>query len=253
MALRKSNSITTILLRNTGLVLILSTAFLFLFQEVSAQKAAKKINLSGTVTDISGRPVRSALIVIDGKNTNVATDEKGNYHVRIKSNSDSVTVVTFTQGMYTLPINGAEKVNFVLGSSNAGNQNKVQIAGSGEKVDIGYGNVNQKEVLTNVNTIDAQNHKYASYKTIYEVLQGLPGVVVKGKSVQIQGQVSFNAGTEPLYVVDGMIVDSVDGIPPSIVESISVLKGSSASIYGSRGSNGVILITLLKGNEKRNK
>jgi TonB-dependent SusC/RagA subfamily outer membrane receptor len=53
--------------------------------------------------------------------------------------------------------------------------------------------------------------------------------------------------TEPLFIVDGVTVQSIDGISPTLVESISVLKGSSASIYGSRGANGVILITLIKG------
>jgi len=82
-------------------------------------------------------------------------------------------------------------------------------------------------------------------------LKGTPGVIVKGNSVQIQGQSSINSGTEPLYVIDGMVVETVDGISPSMIESISVLKGASASIYGSRGANGVILVTLINGSEKK--
>ena len=68
---------------------------------------------------------------------------------------------------------------------------------------------------------------------------------VRGNSVQIQGQSSINSSTEPLFVVDGMVVGSIDNITPSMVESISVLKGAATSIYGSRGANGVILINLL--------
>jgi len=74
--------------------------------------------------------------------------------------------------------------------------------------------------------------------------------MVTGNSIKIQGQSSFNSGTEPLFVVNGMTVESIDGISPAMVESISVLKGAATSIYGSRGTNGVIIITLLNGSEK---
>jgi TonB-dependent SusC/RagA subfamily outer membrane receptor len=69
--------------------------------------------------------------------------------------------------------------------------------------------------------------------------------MVNGNSIQIQGSSSFNLSTEPLFVVDGIVVESVENISPTMVENITVLKGASASIYGSRGANGVILITLI--------
>jgi TonB-dependent SusC/RagA subfamily outer membrane receptor len=93
--------------------------------------------------------------------------------------------------------------------------------------------------------VDGKNSKYASYKDVYEILKGLPGVIVSGRSVQIQGPSSINSGTEPLYIVDEMPVDSIDGISPTLIESISVLKGASTSIYGSRGANGVIIVKLI--------
>jgi TonB-dependent SusC/RagA subfamily outer membrane receptor len=71
------------------------------------------------------------------------------------------------------------------------------------------------------------------------------GVQVNGKSIRIQGPSSFNLSTEPLFVVDGIVVTSIDEISPQMVKSIDILKGSAASIYGSRGSNGVILINLI--------
>jgi len=72
----------------------------------------------------------------------------------------------------------------------------------------------------------------------------IPGVDVSGSSIRIQGANSFMGSTEPLLVVDGMTVQSIEDISPREVKSIEVLKGSSAAIYGSRGANGVILITL---------
>jgi TonB-dependent SusC/RagA subfamily outer membrane receptor len=78
------------------------------------------------------------------------------------------------------------------------------------------------------------------------MLRTQPGVLVSGRRVIIQGISTFYGNTEPLYVIDGMTVSNIDGIPPQQVKSIDVLKGPSASIYGSRGANGVIIITMKK-------
>jgi TonB-dependent SusC/RagA subfamily outer membrane receptor len=220
------------------------------FSVSSGQKNNKKIVVTGQVTDARQRPLTGALILIDGRNTNIATDNDGFYKLKVRPDADSLTIVTFTSGMSTVAIAGRTTINFVLGGSELAQQNIQEKKDEDQKVDIGYGDVNQKHLLTQVSTIDGRNNKYATYKNIYEILKGTPGVIVRGNSVQIQGQTSFNSGTEPLYVVDGMVVGSVDGISPSMVESISVLKGSSASIYGSRGANGVILITLIHGHTK---
>lgn len=223
---------------------------LLIFSVSSGQKNNKKIVITGQVTDARQRPLIGALIFLDGRNTNVATDNEGSYKLKVRPDADSLTVVTFTSGMSTVAIAGRTTINFVLGGSELAQKKIEGKKADDQKVDIGYGDVNQKNLLTQVSTIDGQNSKYATYKNIYEILKGTPGVIVRGNSVQIQGQASFNSGTEPLYVVDGMVVGSVDGISPSMVESISVLKGSSASIYGSRGANGVILITLIHGHPK---
>ena len=73
----------------------------------------------------------------------------------------------------------------------------------------------------------------------------VPGVQVNGTSIRIQGASSLTLSTEPLFVVDGVTVNSIDHILPQMVKSIQVLKGSSAAIYGSRGANGVLLINLI--------
>jgi TonB-dependent SusC/RagA subfamily outer membrane receptor len=217
------------------------------------QKGNKKITITGMVTDSRNRPLSGALLMVDGVNTGIATGDDGYYRLRVKPDADSVTVVTFTYGIITLPIANRNTINFIMGGTREDEKITADKPQVDKKVDIGYGNINQKEVLTQVNTVDARSHKYDSYKNIYEILKGLPGVVVKGNSIQIQGPSSITSGTEPIYVVDGMVVESIDGISPAMVESVSVLKGASASIYGSRGANGAILITLINGKEKSGK
>jgi TonB-dependent SusC/RagA subfamily outer membrane receptor len=232
--------------------------FLILFSfliiaSTSGQKANKKIVVTGLVTDANRSPLVGALVLIDGKNTSIVTDNNGVYKLKVRPDADSITIVTFTNGINTLPINGRTSIDFILGAAEVSDNNAQVKKTDDKRVDIGYGSVSQKDLLTRVNTIDGRNSKYATYKNIYEILKGTPGVIVKGNSVQLQGPSSFNSGTQPIFVVDGMVVESVDGISPAMVESISVLKGASASIYGSRGANGAILITLINGSEKERK
>jgi len=77
-----------------------------------------------------------------------------------------------------------------------------------------------------------------------------PGVEVSGKSIKVMGSSSLNVSTEPLFVVDGVIVNTIEDISPQNVKSIEVLKGPDASVYGTRGSNGVIVITRISGKDK---
>ena len=74
---------------------------------------------------------------------------------------------------------------------------------------------------------------------------------LQGKTIVIQGPQSINLSNEPLFVVDGMVVSTIDDIRPHQVKSIEILKGPSASIYGSRGTNGVIMITMIGAEKKK--
>jgi TonB-dependent SusC/RagA subfamily outer membrane receptor len=76
------------------------------------------------------------------------------------------------------------------------------------------------------------------------MLREVPSVQVNGTKITIRGVNSVNS-TDPLLIVDGIVVSSIDDIIPSMVKSIEILKGSDASIYGSRGANGVVMITLI--------
>jgi TonB-dependent SusC/RagA subfamily outer membrane receptor len=208
----------------------------------AGQKKAKKIVLSGYVTDNSGKPVQGAMILIDKKYSNIQTDDKGFYRLKIKPDAKLLTVFTTKTGNEVVGINGRTSINIKLGGSAL---NQSPATEKSDMVDIGYATSDRKNATSQVNKIDATSDKYASYPNIYEMLRGIvPGVQVSGKTITIQGVNSANGRTPPLFVVDGNVVSSIDDIVPVQVKSIEVLKGASASIYGSRGQNGVILIHL---------
>jgi len=235
-------------MKSTVFLLILIS---FLSSPVSfGQKKQKKIVVTGLVTDVRQKPLVGAMVLIDGRNTNITTNNNGIYKLKVRPDADSITIVTFTNGISTVAINGRTNIDFILAGLPLSQQNAQKKQSNDQQVNIGYGNVNQKNLSTPVTTIDARNRKYSAYKDIYEILRELPGVTVSGSSVRIQGVSSINSGTQPLFVVDGMPVETVDQISPSSVANISVLKGASTSIYGSRGANGVILITLIKGSDR---
>jgi TonB-dependent SusC/RagA subfamily outer membrane receptor len=105
--------------------------------------------------------------------------------------------------------------------------------------------VKRKNLTTPVSKIYGRNTPYASFTSIYDMLQGsVSGVMVNNGNVRIRGA-PFKPGFEPLYVVDGTPVRSIGEIPPQMVESIEVLKGPASAIYGSRGANGAILVDLI--------
>ena len=113
-----------------------------------------------------------------------------------------------------------------------------------EELQVGYGTQTRDQITSSVSRVDMPEHPHM-YNTIYEMIVGrCPGVIVHGTSVTIRGTNSILGSTEPLYILDGTPIESIDAINPNDVKSIDVLKDASAtSIYGMRGANGVIIIT----------
>lgn len=212
---------------------------------LSGQNINKKITINGLVVDQANYPVAKATIFIDGEKTSQVTDDKGFYKIKIKAGSTRIGIFTISNGIVEEAINGRTTINFILGSS-FNQQNGDQKYPDGEEdINVGYGSVKKKDLTQSVNRIDGENTRFASYTNIYEMIKGeFPGVKVIGKSINIQGSFSLYSSTEPLFVVDGVPIESIDNVPPQMVKSIEVLKGASATIYGTRGACGVILITL---------
>jgi TonB-dependent SusC/RagA subfamily outer membrane receptor len=224
-------------------IILLST---FMAAQLSAQKSSKKIQISGTVTDKNGMQVEGATILIDFINSGTTSNKKGLYKVKVNNEAKVISAASVSGSVQEIQINGQTVINFTLPIDIKSLSEKAVNKDDEEEVNIGYGTVKRKDLSTAVSKIDGSGDKYAGYSTIYEMLRNQPGVVVNGKSVIIRGINSINSSTEPLYVVDGNAVQTIENIQPREVKSIEILKGASAAIYGTRGANGVIMITLKK-------
>jgi TonB-dependent SusC/RagA subfamily outer membrane receptor len=227
------------------IILTLLTVVLAIGQ-VAGQKRGKPVTVTGTVTDTLMSPVAGALIVADGQSTGVLTRHNGTFKLKIRPGVLSLGVYTTNLGSAAMKYDGRSVVDFVLDGS-VGLINFTPETPDGERdINVGYGTIKKKNLTTDVGYIDGQKDENASYTNIYEMIQGkVPGVQVTGNKITIRGINSINSGTDPLFVVDGVVVNSIDNISPRQVESITVLKGSDAAIYGSRGAGGVILISLI--------
>jgi TonB-dependent SusC/RagA subfamily outer membrane receptor len=210
--------------------LIAFALFLFCPGNLTAQKN-KRIVITGKVTDERNIPVPGASIFIDNHKTDIVTDKNGCF--RIKVNQDAVEILVFSllAGAAEQNIGGRTEIDFIL------------------KDDSGTKETDQS-ITEKSKSLNFQESAVPVYQDIYDMIRGrFPGVEVSGKSIKIRGVNSLNISTEPLFVVDGVIVNEIADIDPVMVKSIEVLKGPDASVYGTRGSNGVIVITRKTGIE----
>lgn len=203
-------------------------------------------NVKGNVRDAStGEPLIGVTIRSLNENATAVTDIEGNYSIKASSKANlKFSYVGYDEQTV------AVKNQKVLNVNMKPNQNNLN-----EIVVIGYGTQKKADLTGAVGVVDISEAKKTAATNIYEMLQGqVPGVSVSTTSqpgamsnVMIRGIGSFNT-VGPLYVLDGMIVNDVNHINPTEIESMQILKdASAAAIYGARGANGVILITTKKG------
>ncbi len=223
--------------------LVLLLVSFVMFFDVSAQKAGKKITITGKVVDISNNPVAGAVLMIDGQNTDWKTNTKGIYKIKVKPSALQIGVFTTITGVKEEPITGRSVINFNLDKFITQSQSGQGYDSQEETVDGGYSATKKKNMTKPVTQTDVTGKQYASFSSIYDMLRTVPGVMVSGSSVTIRGM-GTTGSTSPMFVVNGTPVRSISGIDPSMVKSIEILKGPAASIYGLEGANGVVLIKL---------
>lgn len=226
-----------------SLLLLLSCSYLSFGQ--------KKISISGKVVDSKNLPVEGAVIFIDKVKTNSVTDQQGYYKVKVSPEAKEILVFTLFYGSTEELINGRTTLDFILGGSSKKDGGETR-AGDNKHVKTGSARSEKYKDPDGAGGINGQDPAFASYQTIYDMIRGrIPGVEVTGTNIKIMGSSSLNVSTQPLFVVDGVIVYNVDDISPQSVKSIEVLKGPDATVYGTRGSNGVIVITRISGKDTK--
>lgn len=117
-----------------------------------------------------------------------------------------------------------------------------------EEINIGYGTVKRRQLSSSVSKVNVEGNDIGSYSNIAEYLMGkVPGLTVfhdgTGYKYMIRGVSSIYGSTDPLFLVDGVETENIDNINPRDIRSVEVIKDGSAAIYGTRGANGVIMIT----------
>ena len=209
---------------------------------ISAQKTTKRIEIKGNVKDVYNSPVPNAIITLDDQKTGTVTDSKGSYIIKVKRGISKIGVFSFGNGTLETAIDGRNVINFTFSTIGVSQSNS-NLRDGEQAVGTGYGVVKKKNLTTDVSKIDGNNEKYSSYTSLQEMIQKeVSGVQVNGNDIVIQGSQNMMGNVHPLVVLDGVYMDQLPDIPPVTVSSIEVLKGTSASIYGSRAFGGAIVI-----------
>lgn len=201
--------------------------------------------ISGVITDGSA-PLPGASVIEKGTNNGTTTDFDGNYSLTLKSGNPIISVAFLGYISKEINVDGKSVINIVLDED---------VQSLDEVVVIGYGTQKRSTLTTSVSSVKSEEISEIPVADISQALQGRAAGVnisVGGSPgsrtlVSIRGLNTFGDG-EPLYVVDGVFTTSINNIDPASIDKIDVLKdAAAAAIYGSRGSNGVIIITTKQG------
>ncbi len=226
-------------------------AFLWIFALMTAPAvSAASLTVTGTVSDKAGEPLIGVSVTVKGQTMGVSTDIDGNY--KLNNVADDATLVFTYVGFKTAEkqVNGRNVLNVTMDEDNALLD---------EVVVVGYGSLSRKELSSSIVQINSEDFNKGAMNNAMEMLSGkVAGLNVSTKAaanpnsssdLQIRGATSISASNSPLIVIDGVAGGDIRTIAPQDIESMSVLKdAASAAIYGTRGANGVILITTKKGN-----
>jgi TonB-linked SusC/RagA family outer membrane protein len=223
---------------------------MLLLPGLSGQKQAEVI---GKIVDSEGLEATGATIVVKGTQTGTVADYQGNYKITVPDGQNSVLVFSFI-GLETkeVKVNGQKVVNVVL------EQSAVMLS---EVVSVGYGTMRRRDITGSVASVDTRELEKVPVSSVAQALNGrISGVSVTSSegsldaqvSIRVRGGMSITQGNSPLYIIDGFPSEesAFNALNATDIESIDVLKdASSTAIYGSRGANGVIVVTTKGGKE----
>lgn len=231
--------------------------------------SAQTMNVKGQVKDSAGAPLPGAAVMLSGSKAGVVTDLDGNFQINIPATAKNPVLTISCLGFAekSIPVDGQQNIDIVLEDDSLALE---------ETVVVGYGAMRRSDLTGSVASVKVDESEASRSTSIDQLLQGrASGVQVvsnnaspdAGVSIRVRGLNSFNGSTEPLYVIDGVILNSATqsmsvltqgadnsgsdeavnglmGINPQDIASMEILKDASATaIYGALGANGVVLIT----------
>ncbi len=233
----------------------------FLFLVISFSHAIAQSKITGTITNKQGEPLPGTTVLVPGTKLGTVSGINGDYSIELPPGHDTLSFQFVGFKTSKVPVNGQSIVDVQLEES---------LSNLGEIVVVGFGKQSRRNITSSVSSTGEEAFRNVSVPNFQRALQGrMPGVVITNASgglnaeavIRIRGTGSIGAGNQPLIVVDGLVLAAVPdgalgvssnpfiGIEPNNIESVEVLKdAAAAAIYGSRGSNGVILITTKTGN-----
>lgn len=230
---------------------LLNVDNVFAAESVSADESLsvqqQTVTVTGVVVGNDGEPLMGVNVLEKGTTNGTITDLDGRYTLSVSANA----VITFSYIGYVssdVPVNGQKTINVTL---------KEDSQNLDEVVVVGYGTVRKADLAGSVSVLDNKSFKDQPIKQVSDALQGrVSGVQVQSSGVpggtvkiRVRGSGSINRSNDPLYVIDGIVRESgLTGLNPEDIQSMQILKdASSTAIYGSRGANGVVLITTKTG------
>ena len=216
----------------------------------SLSLAAQTLKITGVVTDENGEPLMGAGVFVEGTTTGTVTGLDGDYELVVPQNAANLVFSFIGLADQTVAIAGRTKIDVQL---------KPDATFLDEVVVVGYATVTRRDVVGSISSVNSEALYQVPVASVTEAMAGkMAGVQVTTTEgnpdadikIRVRGAGSITQDSSPLYIVDGFPMESISDIPASDIQSIDVLKDAfSTAIYGSRGANGVIIVTTKSGKE----
>lgn len=214
-----------------------------------AQNVTQKVPFNGVIVDINNEPVKRARVYISEPTRYALTDRQGRFGLTDVKSSDTLHI-KFRGDLYSIPVDGLKSIRIRLAD-----QTQYTAEGDDYLVSQGFDYVKTRERSTAGSVITGEDLVRTGREDLLEALRGLvPGLSIshgnfgEGAKANIRNSTSINGSTEALYVVDGVIVESLFGVSVYTVDHVEILK--EANIYGAQGGNGAIVVYTKHGSNR---
>ncbi len=234
-----------VLLENECPSFMKSISFVAALLFIAFSSIAQTRVVHGVLTAYNKYPVTNIEVIAKKSKSTTVSDSLGNFSI-VCNEKDQIKIKPETFKMKIQKIDKHTPDTLLINLVFMDSKKNRDIA-------IGYGYMKKQDLTFAAENMQQENNEYCNFTNIYELLKGkFPGVTVDGASgsyrVFVRGAQSINSSSEVLFVVDGSSGANVDGLNPCNIKSISVIKDGTTAMYGTRGSNGVILVETKRGN-----